>query len=72
MLNYRYDLIQAYEEGVRLHPQDQMKKLGYKIIKSEPVPIGDCWWFRVKNRFGIKPKYLSKMGKNFKFSDERR
>lgn len=71
ILNYRYDMISAYEQGVEEHPQIQMEKLGYKIIKSEPVPIGDCWWFRVANKIRKKPKYLDKMSKDFKFSDER-
>lgn len=71
ILNYRYDIISAYEQGVKEHPQIQMEKLGYKIIKSESVSIGDCWWFRVTNKIRKKPKYLNKMGNDFKFSDER-
>ena len=71
MKNYRYDVIGAYMKGIKDHPQEQMKKLGYEVIKSEPVIIADCWWFRVKNKFRIKPSYLRDMGKDFKFSDER-
>jgi hypothetical protein len=69
--NYRYDVIGAYFDGVKEHPQTQMKKLGYEIIKSEPVLIADCWWFRVSNKIKNTPIYLSKMGNDFKFSDER-
>lgn len=47
-----------------------MKKLGFKVIKSEPFPIGDCWWFRTKNELSDLPGYLSKMSDDFKFSDE--
>ena len=50
MKNLMYNLITAdLDYGVKLHPQIDMKQLGYEVIKSEPVPIGDCWWFRVKN-----------------------
>ena len=42
ILNYKYDMISAYEQGIKEHPQIQMEKLRYKIIKSKPVPIGDC------------------------------
>ena len=48
-----------------------MKKLGYEVIKSEPVPIGDCWWFRVENKIKNTPNYLYEMKHDFKFSDER-
>lgn len=71
MKNYRYDLIDAYYSGIKEHPQEQMKKLGYEIIKSEPVPIGDCWWFRVKDKIKKTPRYLDLMRDDFKFSDER-
>ena len=71
MKHYRYDLIGAYYDSVREHPQVQMKKLGYEVIKSEPVPIADCWWFRVKNEIKDIPSYLYEMKHEFKFSDER-
>lgn len=71
MKNYRYDVIGAHYDGVSEHPQRQMKNLGYKIIKSEPVSIADCWWFRVENEIDNIPSYLYQMGDDFKFSDER-
>ncbi len=71
MKHYRYDLIGAHYDGVTEHPQAQMKKLGYKVIKSEPVPIADCWWFRVENKIKNTPSYLYEMKHGFKFSDER-
>lgn len=72
MKNYRYDLIGAHlDYGIKEHPQIQMKKLGYEVVKSEPVPIGDCWWFRVDNEIKNTPKYLYPMRDDFKFSDER-
>ena len=73
MINYRYDMQIAYDKGVREHPQVHMGKLGYKVIKSEPVAVGNCWWFRVEDRRrGFTPSYLSKLPENFKFSDEGR
>lgn len=71
MKNYRYDIIGAsLDYGVKEHPQIQMKNLGYKVIKSEPVPIADCWWFRVDNEINKVPGYLYLMSNDFKFSDE--
>lgn len=72
MKNYRYDIIGAsYYHGVVNHPQVQMKTLGYEVIKSEPVTIADCWWFRVNNEIENTPDYLYPMDDDFKFSDER-
>lgn len=71
MKNYRYDIIGAdLDAGVREHPQAQMKKLGYKLIKSEPVPIADCWLFRVENEIENTPSYLIPLNDDCKFSDE--
>lgn len=56
--------------GVSKHPQVQMRKLGFHVIKSEPFPIGDCWWFRVDNDIENFPEYLYEMRDDFKFSDE--
>ena len=72
MQHYRYDLRLAFDSGVREHPQKQMKKLGYDVIKSEPVSIADCWCFRVKPRITDTPCYLTPMDNDFKFSDERK
>ena len=55
MKNYRYYLPQAFDMGIKEHPQIQMNKLGYNVIKSGPVPIGDCWWFRVENEINNTP-----------------
>ena len=56
-----YDVIGAYECGVKLHPQEQMKKLGYELIDSIPQMIADCWWFTVDRFIEPLPEYLSKM-----------
>lgn len=71
MKHYRYDIIGAYlDYHIQERPQEQMKNLGLKVIKSEPFPIGDCWWFRTENELSNLPGYLSKMPDDFKFSDE--
>lgn len=73
MKHYKYDLIGAsLDAGVKEHPQIDMRNLGYKVIKSEPVSVADCWWFRVENEIDDTPSYLSPMGDDFKFSDEMR
>ena len=56
-----YDVIGADECGVKLHPQEQMKKLGYELIDSIPHMIADCWWFTVDRFIEPLPEYLSKM-----------
>jgi hypothetical protein len=72
MKNYRYDMIGAdLDYNIHEHPQAQMKKLGFKLIKSEPVPVADCWWFKVENEIENVPGYLDLMLDDFKFSDER-
>ena len=71
MKHYRYDIIGAdLDAGIKEHPQSQMKNLGFKLIKSEPVPIADCWWFRVENEIENIPSYLTLMPDDFKFSGE--
>ena len=71
MKNYRYDMIGAYINGVKEHPQEHMKNLGYEVVKSESVSIADCWWFRVEDKIKNTPIYLYEMMDDFKFSDER-
>lgn len=72
MKNYRYDVICAdVDYHIKDHPVTQMCKLGFNIVKGEPVPIGDCWWFRVNNDINIIPEYLTILPDDFKFSDGR-
>lgn len=59
MIELRFDLITAYNCEVKEHPQKVMKELGYDLIKSEPVPIGDCWIFTVEKVIEPLPKYLT-------------
>ena len=70
MKNYRYDLISAYLDEVKEHPQAVMEKLG-KIIKCESCPIADCWVFRVEKEINSLPSFLSELDDDFKFTDER-
>lgn len=35
-----------------------MKKLGFNVIESEPIPITDCWIFEVSNDIENVPEYL--------------
>ena len=70
MKNYRYDFLTADNCNINEHPQAQMKKLGAKVIKSEPVSVADCWWFRTENEINPLPKYLIELPDDFIFSDE--
>lgn len=69
--HFRYDMISAYYDGVDEHPQTKMEKLGFHWIKSEAVPIADCWWFRCDKYPDEIPTYIKIMDNNFKFSEER-
>ena len=71
MKNYMYDMIEAYLNGVIEHPQIHMKNLGFKIIKSEPQSLYDCWFFRVENEIKDCPSYIYPKSDDFKFLDER-
>lgn len=71
MKHYRYDVLGAdFDCHIKAHPQDQMRLLGFNVIKSESFPIGDCWFFRVKHEIHELPDYLRELPDNFKFSDE--
>jgi hypothetical protein len=70
MKNYRYDLISAYLDGVKVHPKTVMGKLG-KVIKYESCPIADCWAFRMEKEINPLPSFLSELDDDFKFTDER-
>ena len=73
MKNYRYEILGAhYNYGIETHPHEQMIKLGFHVIKGEPVPIADCWIFRVDNENEIEniPGYLKEINDDFKFAGE--
>lgn len=70
MKHFRYDIIGAHYYGVNEHPQTQMKNLGFHWVKSEPVPIADCWWFRCDEYPDSIPSYIDIMKDDFRFSDE--
>lgn len=70
MKNYRYSLRGAVLIGVDKHPQMQMKILGYEVVKSEPCPIADCWFFRTTNEIENQPDYITKLDDDFKFAYE--
>ncbi|OWP84212.1 hypothetical protein BWK59_06370 [Flavobacterium davisii] len=55
----RYDLIEAYNAGIKIHPQLQMKELGYTVLDFEGVPIADCAIIKVERIITPLPKYLT-------------
>lgn len=77
--NYRYDILSAsLDESITEHPYLQMKlvledlNIDAHIIKSEPVSIGDCWWFRTNKHLPKDklPIYITELPSDFKFSGE--
>jgi len=63
----KYDMITAFNEGVREHPQKQMEKLGYKVIASIAQSLYDCWGFTVEDYIEPMPKYLKKFEYDFDY-----
>jgi hypothetical protein len=49
VIQVRYDMIGVFQAGIKMHPQEHMKQMGYKLLGSEPIPIGDCWIFDVES-----------------------
>lgn len=66
---FRYDMIGAdIDYGVSVHPQEQMERLGYELVRCEPVPIADCWIFEVIKDDSIDPPgYLDRLEGGFDF-----
>lgn len=53
-----YSLIEAQMCGVFEHPQKQMGKLGFTVLRAEPVPMLDGWEFVVEKIIYPLPIYL--------------
>ena len=69
--NYYYSVIDAdLSYHITTHPTQQMRNLGFHVVKSEPFIIGDCWWFRTDNQVDNLPAYIKRLADDFRFSDE--
>ena len=44
-MNIHYDMIGAYFEGIRMHPQEVVKELGVTYRESESFMLSDSWVF---------------------------
>lgn len=71
MKNFYYSVIGAGYAGIYEHPQTWMEALGFHLVKSEPVSVADCWWFRCDEYPEINFDYIKELPDDFKFSDER-
>lgn len=60
-----------YYYGIDAHPQRQMQILGASIIKSEPCPVADSWFFRCDHKMQFVPGFIHELSDDFKFSDEK-
>jgi len=58
MITIRYDLIGAYNAGVRTHPQKDVESLGCKVFGYEGVPIADCIFMEVDTLPDNLPKWI--------------
>lgn len=58
----RYCLLTAAQEcNIKIHPIEQMELLGYEVVNSTPIPVGDCWIFDVISVIEPLPPYLQKI-----------
>ena len=66
-----FDMRSARESGYVGHPSKVMADLGFTVLNSEPSPIGDCWFFKVKQEEydRCKPKPFLTVSA-FRFSDQ--
>lgn len=61
----RFDLIGAYKQGHKEHPQRVMEKIGFKIIKFQGIPIADCAMMQVVGNPDLFPEFVEIV--DFKF-----
>lgn len=54
----RYNVTGASKSGVTLHPQEDAKRLGMKVLAFEGVPIADCVFMEVENLPEQLPPYI--------------
>lgn len=54
----RYDKREAYEYGIRGHPQDIINEFGMEILKWEEIEIADCIMIEVDNIPAFLPIYI--------------
>lgn len=71
MANYCYCLQTAAYNGVKIKPWDEIKKLGFNVIKGEGSAIYEQITFRTTNEIDNLPEHIYKLSDDYKFSDER-
>ena len=54
----RYDLISSYKQGIKKHPQNDVKDLGAIIHRYKGEAMGDCIFMLVSNLPTKLPKYI--------------
>lgn len=62
-----YSLQAAFECGVTVHPQIQMKNLVFNVLASVPQSIYDSWWFTVEDYIEDMPDYIHKIEYNYDY-----
>ena len=57
-ITIRYDWITAYQNGIKIHPQMDIKNLGCKVFAYEAIGIGDCSFMEIDKLPNPLPKYI--------------
>lgn len=57
-ITIRYDWITAYQCGISMHPQINMKNLGCKVFAYEDIGIADCSFIEIDKLPNPLPKYI--------------
>ena len=59
MIVLKYDLIEAYNSGIKDHPSLDVEKRGMIIINFESCPIADCIFITVEKVEKELPNYIT-------------
>lgn len=61
----RYNCMTADYAGIKVHPETQMRKLGFKLIAAVPQSLCDEWWFTVEDNSIELPEYIREADYDF-------
>lgn len=70
VFNYVYCIQTANYNGVKEKPFDEIKRLGFNVIKSEGSAIYERITFRTTNEVDNLPEHIRKLPNDYNFADE--
>lgn len=70
VFNYVYCIQTANYNGVKGLPRDEIKRLGFNVIKWEASAIYERIIFRTTNEVDDLPEHIRKLPDDYNFADE--